>query len=97
LNAFTSGDFIDFVNAKLQEQGIRKVIPEGHTLEVAYRRATLIGELNSILAEHFDQVKADVAAIKLDPQEIDRKVRDLLRQHPEMCWDEAVGDIVRNR
>ena len=45
LNAFTSRQLVDWIEAKLQQHGITKVIPDAETLEVAYRRA--------IAARHF--------------------------------------------
>ena len=42
LNAFTSADFIRWIEAKLKANGIKKVVPDAKTLEVAYRRAVQI-------------------------------------------------------
>ena len=39
LNAFTSADFIKWIESKLDEHGIQKVIPDDETLELAFRRA----------------------------------------------------------
>lgn len=45
LNAFTSPDFIRWIEWKLEEQGIKKVIPDDDTPEKAYRRAYQIAAI----------------------------------------------------
>lgn len=57
MNAFTSSDFIEFVESKLDEQGIKKLIPEGETLELAYRRACQIQFVNDKIEEVADLVR----------------------------------------
>ena len=42
LNAFTSSDFIKWIESKLKQHGIKKVVPDAETLETAYRRALQI-------------------------------------------------------
>jgi hypothetical protein len=58
LNALTSGQLIRFIEFKLQEHGVRKVVPDSDVyLETAYRQMVIrvraqkkIGELFSALA-----------------------------------------------
>jgi hypothetical protein len=38
LNAMTADQFIDWLERKLDEQGIGKVVPDPETLATAYRR-----------------------------------------------------------
>jgi hypothetical protein len=39
LNAFTSDRLVHWIEAKLQQHGIQKVVPDDETLQAAYRRA----------------------------------------------------------
>ena len=55
LNAFRSADLIAFIESKLTKHGVKKVIPNAKTLEVAYRRAMEIEHVKS----RFARVKAE--------------------------------------
>ena len=94
LNAFRSGDFIEWIESKLKEHGIKKVIPDNQTLKSAYRRAALINILNEKLEMFIDVVREEVA--KLNPQQLTQKTKKLLKQKPEMSWDQAIADIADN-
>jgi len=48
LNAFNSAQFINFVESKLLENGVSKVIPEPEKLQMAYHRAAKIVGLNQV-------------------------------------------------
>jgi hypothetical protein len=92
LNAFTSRELVDWIEAKLRGHGITKLIPDGETLEIAYRRA--------IAARHFSKesprlIKAAdrVGAKASPPDDLDRRVRGLLKRHPELPWEEAVSRV----
>ena len=94
LNAFSSGDFIEWIESKLKEHGIKKVIPDNQTLKSAYRRAALIKILNEKLEMFIDVAREEVA--KLNPQQLTQKTKKLLKQKPEMSWDQAIADIADN-
>ena len=51
LNAFTSDAFVEWLESKLEEQGVAKVIPDDSTLEDAYRRAKGIQLYRAAVAE----------------------------------------------
>ena len=92
LNAFTSRELVDWIEAKLREHGITKLIPDDETLEIAYRRATA--------ARHFAKelprlIKAAnrVGAKASPPDDLDRRVRALLKRHPELPWEEAISRV----
>ena len=40
LNAFTPDQFVVWLESKLQEHGVTKVVPDDAALELAYRRST---------------------------------------------------------
>jgi hypothetical protein len=95
LNAFTSADLVRWIEAKLQEHGVKKVIPEDAILAEGYRwslqRKILNDQLDD-LAEHV----AEQAAQTPVPKGLRRRVGKILRDHPEMPWDDAVSQIVDN-
>src|SRR5262245_26122610 len=51
LNAMSSAQFITFLERKLEEHGVRKVVPDRKRLEKAFRRATEIALLNRGIQE----------------------------------------------
>jgi hypothetical protein len=93
LNAFTSGDFIDWIEAKLQSHGIEKFIPDDATVEVAYRRTALVAKLDSLLKGFIEEAKREVDGLDL-PEGIAQEIRDLLGENRRMSWDQAITEIV---
>jgi hypothetical protein len=92
LNAFTSGKFIAWIEARLQEYGIQKVVPDAETVEAAYRRAIAISLRNRRLEEIAAEVsqQAQQAAV---PEWLAEEVRERLTEDPTLAWDEAVAAI----
>jgi hypothetical protein len=87
LNAMTSDQFIAWLEGKLEEQGVRKVIPDTKVLGAAYRRAVFLQGLDLAQEQLARQVKADAVAL---PAALPKKVQRLLRDTPELSWDQAV-------
>jgi hypothetical protein len=94
LNAMASDVFIAFVERKLKEHGIAKVIPGKDRLDRAFRlfkRAQRIEEA----------VEAAIAAMPDDdddidaPEDLDKRVRDYLDEKPESPWEAAVRHAVK--
>lgn len=94
LNAFSSGDFVEWVEGKLREQGIQKVIPSSKTLVNAYRRAALVNILNDELQTRMAKARKKVNALELRPDQITQKVKESLEEDPDMSWDEAIAQAV---
>jgi hypothetical protein len=92
LNAFTSADFIRWIEAKLKEHGIQKVIPDAEALEVAYRRAVQIEVVREQLPAiiQASNVAAEQAAL---PKNLTRIIRKALKTVPAQPWDQAVAII----
>jgi hypothetical protein len=91
LNAFRSADLIDFIEAKLAEHGIKKVVPDAATLEAAYRHTLA----NEYIKRRFDDLKdeaqkfADAAKVPA----LKRKLTKNLADSPAQPWDEAVASF----
>ena len=89
LNAMTSPQFIAFLEGKLREHGVEKIIPEQDLLAEAYaelergrRLAEAIENLNKI------EIDTDV------PEDLKEQVGEYLKDHPEERWDAALRAIV---
>jgi hypothetical protein len=94
LNAFASDDFIKWIEGKLAEHGIQKVVPDTKTLEMAYRRAAMIRHVEDGMDELIDDAKEVAEEIRMpgDGMLADR-VRRHLKDHPTMPWDKAIMAI----
>jgi hypothetical protein len=84
--------FITFLERKLREHGITKVIPDSETLALQARRYYEWKLAKELLDQERDRLKAQAAAIPIPP-ELETKVAALLGKHPEWPWDKAVTEI----
>lgn len=94
LNAFTSREFITWIEAKLEEYGIVKVVPDDAVLERAYQRALEIEFVNS----HLQRVQRQAAKLARRhgiPTDLAERVRQVLQGDSRLAWDQALARIVR--
>jgi DNA topoisomerase VI subunit B len=91
LNAMTSRQFIDFMEFKIGENDVGKVIPSATDLANAYRlfargaRARRIAE-EALAAMPGEEIVA--------PADLAERVSAYLAQHPEEPWDAAVAALL---
>lgn len=97
LNAFTSADFVKFVEGRLRESGIEeKYIPDDDTLGEAYRRAHLIVLINAIVEESREDAEQKADALQL-PDKLREQLAEALKSEPEKSWDQALYEIVERQ
>jgi hypothetical protein len=96
LNAMTARYLVDFVEAKLKQHDIGKVIPDTETLTRTYEMFTA----SDRLSEAFDDMKkklveseAETSSIKM-PDDLETKVKAKLEERPDITWHRAVRLIV---
>jgi len=92
LNAFGSRELVDWIEGKLRQHGIRKIVPDTQTQAQAYGRAMEALRLEQAIAHvaaHARRNKTEV------PRDLNRKVRALLQGDPSMAWDEAIATLAR--
>ena len=91
LNAFASDELIDWLERKLKEHGIRKVIPAASTLAGAYQRmrkqALVQARIKAVLAELGDEAPAV-------PRDLSRRIARALKSDPTIAWDAALRRII---
>jgi hypothetical protein len=92
LNTMTSPQFIDFIERKLLEHGIKKVVPDKEELRKAYNLFARAHTIKQIIKRELKKLKSD--AVVRVPREIEKHVRQYLREHPEQRWDAAVEQVV---
>jgi hypothetical protein len=89
LNAMTSRQLLDWLEGKLADQGVKKVIPTPDTLRAAYRRAQRIAKIQQLIDE---APKPEDDSIEI-PQDLAERLRKLLKANPALSWDEALVRI----
>jgi hypothetical protein len=90
----TSRQLIDFVEDKLKQHGIQKVIPNSETLASTYQMFAA----SDRLSEEFEELRQDLQdeterRIEV-PDDLEAKVKDQLQQHPDISWHRAVRLII---
>jgi hypothetical protein len=94
LNTMTSRQMIEFIKEKLEEYGIKKIIPDRNVLEEHARH--LVEQrfareaLEPLLAEVAEQAKKE----KL-PANLAKRVGAELKKNPHLPWDAAVANLVK--
>lgn len=91
LNAFRSADLIAFIESKLSKHGIKKVIPNAETLEVAYRRALEIEHIKQRFAKVKAEAKELSESVKVPP--LKRRIAKVLKENPAMPWDLVIANL----
>jgi hypothetical protein len=93
LNAMTADVFVAFLERKLDEWGVRKLVPDEEVMKCHARqvlkRAVANRRLDAVRAE----IEAEAEAMVL-PADFRARVAALLAQKPELPWDIAVAHVV---
>jgi hypothetical protein len=95
LNAMPSDVFIAFIEAKLAEHGVRKLVPEDDVLQQHARGVITRALLNQRLDAIRAAVEAEADAVAL-PEDLRTQVERQLQHTPEIPWDLAVAAIARS-
>jgi DNA topoisomerase VI subunit B len=93
LNAMTSPQFIEWIERKLKEHGVEKVVPDAATLEIAYKRAYRRARLQSIIDKAQEEINNESEAIEL-PENIESQISEAIVGKAQ-SWDSALSDIAR--
>jgi hypothetical protein len=91
LNAMSSDVFIEFVERKLNENDIVKVIPSAEKLAEAFttfERGRLVYAALKAEVERLNKEPVDV------PVDLEQRVRDHLVENPAETWDAAIKAII---
>jgi hypothetical protein len=93
LNAMTSSQLVAYVERKLVEQGVKKVVPDTACLDKAYRLAVRSKRLRKVVEEAIQAAAADEGDIAV-PEDLGKLVGTLIRD-TSMSWNEAVAAIAK--
>jgi hypothetical protein len=90
LNAMTSPQFIAFLERKLKQYGMEKIVPDNEQLAAAYRLFARSHSAEKIMKRELKKF-GDVAVEV--PQDIEKQVRLRLIENPTDRWDTALQQI----
>jgi hypothetical protein len=94
LNAMTSRQLVDFVEAKLQQHGIKKVVPDAETLARTYEMFAASDRLSAAFDKMKEQLDAESGEQITVPADLAAKVEAELERHPDITWHRAIRQIV---
>jgi hypothetical protein len=89
LNAFTSPQFIEWLESKLTEHKIEKVIRDTATLKQAYRRAAGISKLRQMMRNAQKEVISYADSVEI-PADLTERLKEQLAENPSISWDDAI-------
>ena len=94
LNAMSSRTMVDFIEAKLAEHGIEKLIPDAAVIEEHARRLLEQRYAEETIAPLRPAIAERAAKAKLPPG-LARRIAKELREHPELPWDVALAHVLQ--
>jgi hypothetical protein len=93
LNAMTSPQFIAFIERKLTEHGIKKIVPDDDLLSETYKALAASRRLEEIIAEAIKDAEEEDNDI---PDDLADKVAAYLKENPTVRWDAAIASILKD-
>jgi hypothetical protein len=94
LNALPSDRLVTFIERKLIEHGIQKVVPNDKLLRNTYQLYARSKRIEEIVAEAIGEIDDEDIAV---PDDLSSRVTALLKKDAKLRWDEAVAAIVEPR
>jgi Topoisomerase 6 subunit A/Spo11, Toprim domain len=94
LNALTSRQLIDFVEAKLKQHGIGKVIPSGETLARTYEMFAASDRLSEAFEELKEKLEDESEGPIKVPKNLETRVKSLFQKYPDISWHRAVQLLI---
>ena len=99
LNAFASDDLVEWIEVKLEEHGVSKVIPDEDYLEGAYRRAfqqaAVQQKIDAVLEDMGDS--GEDIEIPDNLESLRAEVEDRLSEDTAATWDSIIRDIAEQK
>jgi DNA topoisomerase VI subunit B len=93
LNAMTSRQLVDLVEAGLNEHGVGKVVPPPETLSLTYAALKRGAIARAALEAELERLNAELVDV---PDDLAGQVRAYLDEHREETWDDAIKAIMED-
>jgi hypothetical protein len=86
-----SDQLVAFVERKLTECGVQKIVPEKEHLAEAFRLFKRGRYIEKMVEEELKKLTDPESAV---PDDLEQAVQKILAEHPEMRWIDAVRQLV---
>jgi hypothetical protein len=93
LNAMTSRQLVDFVEAALEAHGVAKVMPDAEVLQQHTRHRLETKLTDELIAAHAEVIAQRAAATEL-PDNLATQVAELMQLEPVLSWDQALARLI---
>jgi DNA topoisomerase VI subunit B len=93
LNAMTSDQFVEWLERKLKQHGIRKVVPDQSTLTAAYRRAAARRRFQDMMDAAVNEVDSYSNGLDV-PADLREKIMARLERTPDLAWDDTIEGLL---
>jgi hypothetical protein len=94
LNALASEDLVSWIERKLDEHGIEKVVPDNTELADAYQRMRLQAAAQAKIDELIEKMARQTVAA---PDDLAEQIHQKLENDPELSWDAALREIAESQ
>ena len=94
MNAITSRQLVDFVEGKLKQHGVGKLIPDAKTLAETYEMFAASDRLSDAFDEMKEKLEGEQQKTIKVPDDLKAKVETLLKEKPDITWHRAIRLIV---
>ena len=94
LNAFPSDELVAWIEQKLDEQGVKKIIPDEELLTEAYQRALRQALVQQRIDALIEEMQSDEDFQV--PSDLADQVADQLQETPSRTWDGVVQDLAED-
>ena len=93
LNAMTSRQLVDFVEAAFEAHSVAKVMPAAEVLQQHARHQLETKLTDDLIAANAEVIAQRAAAMKL-PRDLAKQVPELLKREPTLSWDQALARLI---
>jgi len=95
LNALASDQLVAFIERKLKEHGISKVVPDNDTLAAAYRRMRRQLTVQQVIDKAVAELGGEDEALPV-PRNLESLIAKRLKENPAKSWDAALREIAED-
>jgi DNA topoisomerase VI subunit A len=92
LNAMTSRQLVDFVEAAFMRYRVAKVIPDNAVIREHARHLIAEKFTEALIAQHAEDIAARATAVELPADLWDQLIK-LVSEEPELSWDQALARL----
>jgi len=93
LNAMTSRQLIDWLEAKLKAAGVTKVVPGKKMLNEAFRRSRHLARIQDAIDEAIKDLKKQKVSV---PRDLEKRLKAKLKG-TALAWDQALWELTRRK